>query len=44
MNAMRHELRGEIDRAFSLQTWRLMTAMLSSMAVLVAVMVAAVRL
>ena len=44
MSAMRYELRAEIDRAINLQTWRLMTAMLSSMAVLVAVMVAALRL
>lgn len=44
MSGMRHELLAEIERAFNLQTWRLTTAVLSSMAVLVAVMVAAIRL
>ena len=42
--ALGFELRAEMHQGFRDQTWRLMTAMLSSMAVLVAVMVAAIRL
>ena len=44
ISAMRFELRAEMNQGFRDQTWRLMAAMLSSMAVLVAVMVAAIRL
>jgi hypothetical protein len=44
LSAMRHELRAEIDRQITGQTWRLLTAMLSMMAVLIAVMAALIKL
>jgi hypothetical protein len=44
MNAGFAQLQSSIDRQVNAQTWRLMTATLSAMAILVAAMVAAVKL
>jgi hypothetical protein len=44
LETLEYKLRSNMDRELRAQTWYLMTAMLSSMAVLVAVMVAAVKL
>jgi len=44
LEGLEYKLMSMMDREFRTQTWRLMTAMLSGMAVLVAVMVAAVKL
>jgi len=44
ISSLRFELRAEMNTGFRDQTWRLMTAMLSMMAVLIAVIAALIKL